>query len=120
MIESRKIGVACAIALIASLAGCGKKVSSPPEQTPQQREVQALHANINATFFGAVRDADWYLIISSPESAKPLVIWSGEKEVCIQDSSEFALKSVDMTSVTEPPRAWCLKGRELRARFGIS
>lgn len=120
MKESRNIGVACTIAMVAVLAGCGKRVASPPEPSPLQREVQALQANQNAIFFGAVRDEDWYLIISSPESAKPLVIWSGEKGVCLQDSSEFALKAVVTSPGTESPRAWCVIGRELKSRLGIS
>jgi len=108
------------LALAALLSGCSKQVDAPQaQQLPAVISTHQAPQNANATVLGAVKEGDWYLVVSAPGSAKPLVIWTESKPACERNVGEFSLKAVDPSSNAEPPKAWCMQGREIRSRLGV-
>lgn len=105
------------LALAAALSACGKQ-AVPNE--PAARELKAFVKlqNPQATVLGPVKDNDWYMVVSAVGSVKPIVIWSESKSTCERDVGEFSLKAVDPASKIEPPKSWCMQGREIRAKLG--
>jgi len=106
------------LALAAALSGCGKQAAAPGARTTPTIEAYDQPQNTNATVLGAVRENDWYMVVSAPGSAKPLVIWSESKSACERDVGEFSLKSVNPASKSEPPKSWCMQGKEIQAKLG--
>lgn len=115
----RKLIVPGLIVVFAALAGCGKQTVAPAPQDAPAIATDGQPKNVNATILGAVKDNDWYMVVSAPGNAKPLVIWSESKEACDRDVGEFSLKAVDAASKVEPPKAWCLLGKEIRSKLGV-
>lgn len=107
------------LALAAALSGCYQKAGAPEAQRAAIVETPQAPANANVTVLGALKDSDWYMIVSATGSAKPLVIWTGSKPTCERDAGEFSLKAVDPSSDAEPPKAWCMQGGEVRSRLGV-
>lgn len=106
-----------ALVLAAALSGCYQKAVAPEAQ--RAAIVETPQAPANATVLGALKDSDWYMIVSATGSAKPLVIWTGAKPTCERDAAEFSLKAVDPSSDAEPPKAWCMQGSVVRSRLGV-
>jgi len=116
---------ASALVLVAALTACGKQAVAPPPAMPQPTAGQARAAQVTtagtATVLGALNDADWYVVISPQnQRAKPLVVQMPSKPECDRGVAEFSLKAVDpATPDAEPPKAWCLAGKDVRARLGV-
>jgi hypothetical protein len=106
------------LALAVALSACGKQPASPVAQSASVIEAYGQPKNANATVLGAVKENDWYMVVSAPDSAKPLVIWSESKSTCERDVGEFSLKAVDATSKVEPPKSWCMQGKEIQLKLG--
>lgn len=107
--------VPAVLVLAAVLSGCGKQ---PAAQSAPMIEAYGQQKNANATVLGAVKENDWYMVVSAPSSAKPLVIWSESKSTCERDVGEFSLKAVDPASKVEPPKSWCMQGKEIQSKLG--
>lgn len=108
------------VALAALLSGCSKQVDAPQaQQLPAVISTRQAPQNENATVLGVVKEDGWYLVVSAPGSAKPLVIWTESKPTCERNVGEFSLKAVDPSSSAEPPKAWCIQGKEIRSRLGV-
>jgi len=101
-----------------ALTGCGQESGGPRPLAMPAVEAHSTPRNSNATVLGAIKNDDWYMVVSAPGSAKPLVIWSESKSTCERDVGEFSLKAVDPTSKAEPPKSWCMQGKEIRSRLG--
>lgn len=116
---------ASALVLVAALTACGKQAVAPQPAMPQPTAGQARAAQVTAagtaTVLGALNDADWYVVISPQDQrAKPLVVQMPSKPECDRGVAEFSLKAVDpATPDAEPPKAWCLAGKDVRARLGV-
>lgn len=113
-----KFIVPAVLALGAVLSGCGKQPAAPAPQSAPVIETYGQPKHANATVLGAVKENDWYMVVSAPGSAKPLVIWSKSKSTCERDVGEFSLKAVDPASKVEPPKSWCMQGKEIQAKLG--
>ncbi|MFC5511126.1 hypothetical protein ACFPOU_08295 [Massilia jejuensis] len=114
-----KFIVPAVLALGASMSGCGKQAAAPAPQAAPVIEAYAPPKNTNATVLGAIKKSDWYMVVSAPGSAKPLVIWSESKSVCERDVGEFSLKAVHPASKAEPPKSWCMQGKEIQSKLGV-
>lgn len=108
-----------ALALATLLSGCSKQADLPRAQHPQVVAPYQAPQNANATVLGALKESDWYLVVSASGSAKPLVIWTESKLACDRSAGDFSLKAVDSSSDAEPPKAWCLQGNEIQSRLGV-
>lgn len=106
------------LALAASLSACGKQAGAPPTQSAPVIEAYGQSKSANATVLGAVKENDWYMVVSAPGSAKPLVIWSESKSTCQRDVGEFSLKAIDPNTKVEPPKSWCMQGKEIQLKLG--
>lgn len=106
------------LALAGVLSGCGKQPAAPAAQSAPMIETYGQPKNANATVLGAVKENDWYMVVSAPGSAKPLVIWSESKSMCERDVGEFSLRAVDPASKAEPPKSWCMQGKEIQSKLG--
>jgi hypothetical protein len=106
------------LGMAAALAGCGKEAAAPSAPATAAIETYGKSQNANATVLGAVNESDWYMVVSAPKSAKPLVIWSESKLACERAVGEFSLKAVDPSSKAEPPKSWCMQGKEIQAKLG--
>jgi hypothetical protein len=114
----REFAVPFVLALAATLSGC-KKEPAPAPQIAPMIEPSAQPKNARATVLGAIKENDWYMVVSAPGSAKPLVIWSESKSICERDVGEFSLKAVDPASKSEPPKSWCVQGKEIQSKLGV-
>lgn len=116
---------ASALVLVAALTGCGKQAVAPQAGTPPLSAGQAKAAQVTAagtaTVLGALNDDDWYVMISPQDRrAKPLVVQMPSRPDCDRGVAEFSLKAVDPAAPdAEPPKAWCLAGKEVRTRLGV-
>lgn len=116
-----KFIVPAALVLVAVLSGCGEQPAAPAASAAQSAPVIEAYGqpkNANATVLGAVKENDWYMVVSAPGSAKPLVIWSESKSTCERDVGEFSLKAVDPGAKVEPPKSWCMQGKQIQAKLG--
>lgn len=118
MMYYEKVAALAVVVLVAALSGCGKHTSPASQQNIPVTEAHSQPTNANATVLGAVKENDWYMVVSALGSAKPLVIWSESKSTCERDVGEFSLKAVDPTSKAEAPKSWCMQGKEIRSRLG--
>lgn len=124
MNQNAKFMIAAAVALTTALAGCGRHAAAPQAvaTAPVQATAPAAPAApkiAKASFFGTLNDAGWYFVVTSPNpSTKPLVILVDTKESCDRTVIKFSLKAVDPASKSEPPKAWCMLGKDLRAQLG--
>jgi hypothetical protein len=114
-----------ALVLVASLTACGKQAVAPQPAMPLQTAAQARAAQVTAagtaTVLGALNDVDWYVVISAQDrSVKPLVVQMPSKPECDRGVAEFSLKAVNPAAPdAEPPKAWCVVGKDVRARLGV-
>ena len=113
-----KFIVPAVVALAAVLSGCGKQPAAPAAQSAPAIEAYGQPKSANATVLGAIKANDWYMVVSAAGSVKPLVIWSESKAACERDVGEFSLKAVDPSSKAEPPKSWCMQGKEIQAKLG--
>lgn len=118
MKKNSKLVTAASLALVVALTACGKQAVAPqgPAQVPAATAGQPPVAS-NATVLGALNDADWYMVVSAQGNAKPFVIQAESKPACEQNVAEFSLKALDPESKVEPPKAWCMIGKEVRAQL---
>lgn len=120
-----KSTTAGALVLAAALTACGKQAVAPQPAMPQPTAGEARAAQVTtaaaATVLGALNDADWYVVISPQDQrAKPLVVQVPSKPECDRSVAEFNLKAVDPAAPdADPPKAWCLVGKDVRARLGV-
>lgn len=116
---------ASALVLVAALTACGKQAVAPQpaRQQPTAGQESAVHVTTagTATVLGALNDAEWYVVIRSQDQrVKPLVVQMPSKPECDRGVAEFSLKAVDPTTPdAEPPKAWCLVGKDVRNRLGV-
>ncbi len=124
-------GRVLAAAALALLVGCGKAPSPASRGTvgpaiiatplaPPVAPEEVHQANAGVTIFGAIKEADWYMVVTSPNNVKPLIIWSESKTECDANVVDFNLKSIAPDAKGEAPKAWCMTGKDLRSRFKIS
>lgn len=116
---------ASALVLLAVLSGCGKQAGAPQVAMPQASAGQTKDAQVTvagaATVLGALNDDDWYVVISPQDRrVKPLVVQAPSKPDCDRSVAEFSLKAVNPAAPdAEPPKAWCLVGKDVRTRLGV-
>lgn len=119
-----------AAAAVMLAGGCAKS-PAPAGATPQVHAAPAAVLSSSApgvvptpnpgvTVFGAVKEADWYMVVTSPNKVKPLIIWSESRTECDVYVADFNLQSVVPDAKGEAPKAWCMLGKDLRSRFDIS
>lgn len=113
-----KFIIPAVLAMAAVLSGCGKQPVAPAAQSAPVIEASGHPKNASATVLGAIKENDWYMVVSASGSVKPLVIWSESKAACERDVGEFSLKAVDPSSKAEPPKSWCMLGKEIKAKLG--
>lgn len=106
------------LALAAALSACGKQAAVPTEPAAPELQAFVKQRDPQATVLGPVKDNDWYMVVTTVGSTKPIVIWSESKSTCEREVGEFSLKAVDPASTIEPPKSWCMQGREIRAKLG--
>lgn len=125
------LGRVLAAAALVLVAGCGKVPPSAPGNTaapaigappivPPTASESVSQANAGVTVFGTIKEADWYMVVTSPNNVKPLIIWSESKAECDVNVVDFNLKSIVSDAKGEAAKAWCVKGKDLRSRFKIS
>lgn len=109
-----------ALMLVAALTACGKQAVAPQPTAAQARAAQVTAAGA-ATVLGALNDVDWYMMISADDRrVKPLIVQMPSKPDCDRGVAEFSLKAVDPAAPdAEPPKAWCLAGKDVRTRLGV-
>jgi hypothetical protein len=123
MMKNAQLMMAGAIALTAALSGCGKHAAAPQAvaAAPAPASVAApeVPKSTKVSFFGSLNDAAWYFVVTSPNpNTKPMAIQVDTKESCDRTAIKFSLKAVDPASKSEPPKSWCMSGKDLRAQLG--
>lgn len=121
MKKNAKLMMAAAVVLTAALAGCGKHAAAPQAVAvaPAQVAAPEVPKAAKVSFFGSLNDAAWYFVVTSPNpNTKPLAIQVDSKESCDRTAIKFSLKAVDPAAKSEPPKSWCLSGKDLRAQLG--
>lgn len=119
--KNAKLMIAAAAVLTATIAGCSKHAASPQAAAvaPAQAGATEVPNAAKVSFFGTLNDAGWYFVVTSPNpTTKPLAIRLDSKESCETTSVKFSLKAVDPASKSEPPKGWCMLGKDLRAQLG--
>lgn len=106
--------------LVVALTACGKQIVAPQvPAAPLAAAAEQASAAGKATVLGALNDVDWYMVVKAQDNnKKPLVIWTESKPACDQNVAEFSLKAVDPASAGDAPQAWCMVGKDVRAKLG--
>lgn len=121
MKKYQKMATAGTLALVVALTACGKQAVTPqsaaPASAPAVAGAQAAAGQ--ATVLGELKDAEWYMVVTAQGAAKPLVIQAESKPACESSVAEFSIKAVDPASKVEPPKAWCMIGKDIRAKLSV-
>lgn len=121
MNKNAQFMITAAVLLTTSLAGCSRHPAAPQAAAvaPAQVSASEVPKATKVSFFGSLNDAAWYFVVTSPDpKTKPLAIQVDSKESCDRTAIKFSLKAVDPASVSEPPKSWCMSGKDLRAHLG--
>jgi hypothetical protein len=124
MKKTAKPMTASALALVVILTACGKQAVAPQVPAAPAASIAAAPAQPpaadKATVLGALNDVDWYMVVNAQDkNKKPLVIWAESKPACDQNVAEFSLKAVNPASTSDAPQAWCMVGKDVRAKLGV-
>lgn len=127
MKKHTKLATAAALAIVVGLTACGQQAITPHAPAPAQASVRAPAAPANAqalaaddiAVFGALNDADWYMIVKGKDAAKPIVIQAASKSACELNVAEFSLKSMTPHEGAASAAARCLVGRDVRSQLGV-
>lgn len=126
MKKHTKLATAAALAIVVGLTACGQQAITPHAPAPAQASVPAPAAPADAqapvaddvAVFGALNDADWYMVVKGKDSAKPIVIQAESKSACELNVAEFSLKSMTPHEGAAPA-ARCMVGRDVRFQLGV-
>jgi hypothetical protein len=127
--KKQKLVTAAALAIMVALTACGQQAITPRAPAPAQASVPApapaAPANAQApaaddvAVFGALNDADWYMVVKGKDAVKPIVIQAESKSACELNVAEFSLKSITPHEGAVPAAARCLVGRDVRSQLGV-